>query len=295
VLGWYETQQFQRAIPPEARESGIPLVLDAFWLALLWIFLLGGVTLVLALAGIGTGSPSNIRLSLPRRSDLRTAVATSLLGSLVAAAYDFSLPASGAEDVLSIGVRLLYWVCVGLVVGLLLGLNVGFVRGGRRAVLRGSPKTLWRHDLAATLSAGLAFGATAWCVCVFVSVTSPLRDAYLMSDFVPSARDLRDWLLLLALLLPVWLIAAAAASEVGRFAVAAGLLWVRRRGPLRLVRFLEDARERQIIRRSGTVYEFRHARLQSRLAQTSSARSGTDRSARAQHRALSAEPAGKTR
>lgn len=44
-------------------------------------------------------------------------------------------------------------------------------------------------------------------------------------------------------------------------------LAVRRRTPLRLVRFLEDARDRNLLRTVGPVYQFRHARLQDRLAE----------------------------
>ena len=36
--------------------------------------------------------------------------------------------------------------------------------------------------------------------------------------------------------------------------------------PVRLMRFLEDARDRNILRTVGPVYQFRHARLQDRLA-----------------------------
>jgi len=43
-------------------------------------------------------------------------------------------------------------------------------------------------------------------------------------------------------------------------------LAVRRRTPLRLMRFLEDARNRNVLRTVGPVYQFRHARLQDRLA-----------------------------
>jgi transcriptional regulator with XRE-family HTH domain len=41
------------------------------------------------------------------------------------------------------------------------------------------------------------------------------------------------------------------------------------RTPLRLLRFLEDARERQVLRVAGPVYQFRHGRLQERLARAS--------------------------
>jgi predicted lipid-binding transport protein (Tim44 family) len=38
------------------------------------------------------------------------------------------------------------------------------------------------------------------------------------------------------------------------------------RTPVRLMRFLEDARSRGVLRTVGPVYQFRHARLQDRLA-----------------------------
>jgi hypothetical protein len=37
--------------------------------------------------------------------------------------------------------------------------------------------------------------------------------------------------------------------------------------PVCLMRFLEDARERQVLRAVGPAYQFRHARLQDRLAE----------------------------
>jgi hypothetical protein len=43
-------------------------------------------------------------------------------------------------------------------------------------------------------------------------------------------------------------------------------LAIRHQTPVRLVRFLEDARDRNVLRTVGPVYQFRHARLQDRLA-----------------------------
>jgi hypothetical protein len=37
--------------------------------------------------------------------------------------------------------------------------------------------------------------------------------------------------------------------------------------PVRLLRFLDDARERDVLRTVGPIYQFRRARLQDRLAQ----------------------------
>ena len=56
-------------------------------------------------------------------------------------------------------------------------------------------------------------------------------------------------------------------------------LAVRRRTPIRLMRFLEDARNRNVLRTVGPVYQFRHARLQDRLA-------GQDRPPNARERRL---------
>ncbi|GAB3938806.1 hypothetical protein GCM10027614_19620 [Micromonospora vulcania] len=45
-------------------------------------------------------------------------------------------------------------------------------------------------------------------------------------------------------------------------------VWLRRKGdaPLRMMRFLEDARAKHVLRTVGPRYQFRHARLQDRLA-----------------------------
>jgi hypothetical protein len=50
-------------------------------------------------------------------------------------------------------------------------------------------------------------------------------------------------------------------------ALASAQLWRRGETPARLLRFLDDARRRQILRIVGPVYQFRDARLQDRLAE----------------------------
>jgi len=52
----------------------------------------------------------------------------------------------------------------------------------------------------------------------------------------------------------------------GRFSQARIWLACQRRLPLRLMMFLADAHDRQVLRRVGSVYQFRHRRLQERLA-----------------------------
>ncbi|MGW4033207.1 NACHT domain-containing protein [Streptomyces sp. NPDC004838] len=56
-----------------------------------------------------------------------------------------------------------------------------------------------------------------------------------------------------------------------RFVVLRLILAVRGRLPWRLMRFLADARERELLRQSGGVYQFRHIRLQEALAAKPSA------------------------
>jgi transcriptional regulator with XRE-family HTH domain len=52
----------------------------------------------------------------------------------------------------------------------------------------------------------------------------------------------------------------------GSFILTRAWLAIRRRTPLRLMRFLADAHQRSVLRQVGAVYQFRHARLQDSLA-----------------------------
>ena len=51
-----------------------------------------------------------------------------------------------------------------------------------------------------------------------------------------------------------------------RFVVARAMLAARGHLPWRLLTFLADARKRELLRQSGGMYQFRHIRLQERLA-----------------------------
>jgi hypothetical protein len=54
----------------------------------------------------------------------------------------------------------------------------------------------------------------------------------------------------------------------GLFVITRGWFGFRRRLPVRLMRFLADAHRRGILRQAGTVYQFRHVRLQDHLTRT---------------------------
>jgi MFS family permease len=61
-------------------------------------------------------------------------------------------------------------------------------------------------------------------------------------------------------------IAYVSSGPYGRFSQARIWLFYQRRLPLRLMMFLADAHDRQVLRQVGSVYQFRHRRLQERLA-----------------------------
>ncbi|GII60972.1 SARP family transcriptional regulator [Sphaerisporangium krabiense] len=61
-------------------------------------------------------------------------------------------------------------------------------------------------------------------------------------------------------------LAVASSRAWGAFALTRVWLAVTGRAPLRLIRFLDDAHRRGVLRQTGGVYQFRHARLQDHLA-----------------------------
>ena len=67
------------------------------------------------------------------------------------------------------------------------------------------------------------------------------------------------------------LVFALTYPETWRACLAFAQLALRWHTPVRLMRFLEDARERQVLRTVGPLYQFRHARLQDRLAEQADA------------------------
>ncbi|MGW0332294.1 hypothetical protein ACWD0J_10560 [Streptomyces sp. NPDC003011] len=68
---------------------------------------------------------------------------------------------------------------------------------------------------------------------------------------------------------------ALALSAWGRLGAARIWLAVTGRAPWRLMGFLAEAHRRGVLRQSGAHYEFRHLRLQERLAATETADAGT--------------------
>jgi hypothetical protein len=184
-------------------------------------------------------------------------------------------------------------VVVGLFFGIAAGLGAGGLRGGLSAGLRWgigfggavgvslglasavaswlgqpssdsrspmSPLTSWRGDrtyafvvgLTASLVAGLALGLP---LGVFDAVTrnpeSGLETFLGLGLTVGFTAGLAVWL---------------GSSTTWQAALASLQLRQAARTPLRMMRFLEEARSLQVLRAVGPEYQFRHARLQDRLA-----------------------------
>jgi len=147
-------------------------------------------------------------------------------------------------------------VVAGTTAGLAVGITVGLVSGLGGAVVDGqraiSPTTVLREDRAATLVVGLAG------VLAFGGTTGGLIGAL--------GVGLRGGL---GVGLGVGLMGGLGVGFVGvwgRFLLVRALLAVRGHAPLRLMAFLQEAHDRGVLRQAGGVYQFRHARLQDRLA-----------------------------
>lgn len=157
----------------------------------------------------------------------------------------------------------------GLVVGLVVvfGLGAGLVFGLMRSVSLASvddiapsdPRESWRRDrnqgLVVGLMSGLVFGLM---VGLAVGLVRGLAGRPVFGLGVGPVFGLMSGLgfgLMQVLETATWATALACAQSS-----------FTHRTPLRMIRFLEDARARNVLRTVGPVYQFRHARLQDRLA-----------------------------
>ena len=155
---------------------------------------------------------------------------------------------------------LAFGLAFGLAVGLAFGLAIGLAGG-----LAGG--------LAAGLTAGLAVGLTAaraaglgiaLIAAVAVGLPVGLAAGLTGGHRVGLATGLTAGL---ASGLALGLAGGLMYTRTWSSTLAFAQLAARWNTPIRLMRFLEDARERNILRAVGPVYQFRHARLQDRLAE----------------------------
>ena len=226
------------------------------------------VSLAFGLAfGIRGRSPRRIapmrRRQLFSRSSLRAAIVGGLVFGLVIwfAWWRFG-------EVLTLGLG------VGLASGLVFGLALWFVFGlsqpGAGNVSPLTPLGSWRRDQIFALLVTLVGALVGWLVFALVSslVAVLVREQSGAAVVLPSWSQIVTDILAIALVpgLMFGLLFGLAYPETWRASLAFIQLAVRWHTPVRLMRFLEDARERDVLRTVGPVYQFRHARLQDRLA-----------------------------
>ncbi|MGA5118194.1 hypothetical protein [Streptomyces pseudogriseolus] len=148
--------------------------------------------------------------------------------------------------------------------GIVAGTLLGFGSGSSFAALRKSdqprvadtrsigPRDVWRHHIGLRLLLGLTAG-TAFMLW-YIPVTA---HAFGWGYATLAGLAVGSWTIFVPCLLRNLAIATA---------LAAVQLSVKEGTPIRLMAFLEDSRRRNLLRAVGPVYEFRHARLQDRLA-----------------------------
>ncbi|MFF0454421.1 hypothetical protein [Nocardia africana] len=148
---------------------------------------------------------------------------------------------------------LVWWLVLGVLLWLTIGSGTSFFASNQDDNRSRDPATSWRQDA----MAGLGFGV----ICGFGALTAGLCFGMRFDLGLPAV-------------LAVGLLGGLAAMLASPPAITASWptfcfqieLALRHRTPVRLMRFLEDARARGVLRTVGTVYQFRHAELQDRLA-----------------------------
>jgi len=154
-------------------------------------------------------------------------------------------------------------VVTGLVAGVMAGLVAGFVAGLAGGLVAGladpddtsspSPTLAWLDDRKCARAVGLAVGVVATLAVGLVAWGAAGLLGGLVFGLVAG--------------LGLGLVARLVSSKVWPSSLAAGQLARQWHTPIRLMRFLDDARERNVLRTVGPAYQFRHARLQDRLAE----------------------------
>lgn len=167
------------------------------------------------------------------------------------------------------GFGLTFGLAIGLVVGLGTILGFGIAHSGADDASPLSPLASWQSDR--------AFGIiyfVAWLIfCLVAALVAALVGGLALGlPFRPSGAVE----LVLVFGFAFGLVGGVLYPKTWPASLAFAQLALRWRTPVRLMRFLEDARERNVLRTVGPFYQFRHARLQDRLARQTSMRYGTE-------------------
>lgn len=227
-----------------------------FWAALA---LAGALPLAVALTDVHLAAPTPVRLSV--RSRLPGIAARTVAGAAgVAMAWWSNVPTPQRP------------YPTGFPVPIAVVLAVFFViRATPTAatdVTAGTPRALLRADRASALTAAVNLavsGPRRWCLEALVLLPVPLlvtwQDHAGAGQTGPAA-----WAAANGGAVVLTFVYGLTASAWGRFAIARVLLASTRRLPWRILAFLDDARNRGVLRLSGGAYRLRHARLLDYLA-----------------------------
>jgi hypothetical protein len=167
---------------------------------------------------------------------------------------------SSSWDLVVLRDALGFGLATGFVAWLGAGLVAGMSRPGTDNTSPLSPLSSWRSDrkfgLVAGLVFGLVFGLSVWFL-------------FGLSTGLSAGLSFGLWSAL-SFGLMAGLMAGIAFGlvypQTWSSSLAFAQLAASDRTPVRLMRFLEDARRRSVLRTVGPIYQFRHARLQDRLA-----------------------------
>jgi len=155
----------------------------------------------------------------------------------------------------------LVWVENLLLVGLVVWLAVGLVRPGGGSASPLTPPDSWGRDRAARLVFGLLFGLVFGLLFGYGFGT-----LLVVPNGVGLTKIIAGLLTVVVAALVTGLLIGIVSAQTWAASLAFAQLAIRWQTPIRLMRFLDDARARDVLRTVGPVYQFRHARLQDRLA-----------------------------
>jgi hypothetical protein len=196
------------------------------------------------------------------RANIRTALMVGFLAGLV------SMPGNWLLCVFLYGlgpvVRFVfaYWLANILVFGISFWLLTRLTGPSAEAASSIDPRSLWRRERRLGLKTGLVYGLTA--ALVFGLTNGLIYGLVFKAGLTPSLVAVVETGLTNAL--TFGLAVALVSSATWAATLANTQLWRRGETSARLLDFLEDAHAREVLRSVGPVYQFRHARLQDRLA-----------------------------
>ena len=201
------------------------------------------------------------------KTDIRTTLLLGLLVGLVftPANWLICVFAYGLGLVVSFMFMLTYGLVNVLVFGISVGLLIKLAGPSAEAASSVDPRSLWCRERRLGRKTGLVYGLTAGLIYGPTNglIYGPVFKAGLTASLVAVVEaGLTNTL--------AFGIGVTLVSSTTWAATLANIqLWYRGETSARLLNFLEDAHAREVLRSVGPVYQFRHARLQDRLAERS--------------------------